>query len=96
MKEKYYVYVMTNIHNKVLYIGVTGDLIKRVYQHKEKLVDGFTKDYNVCKLVYYEIFEDIKYAIEREKQLKKRKREKKEEIINKSNPEWRDLYNIIV
>ena len=92
MTENYFVYIMSNIHNNVLYVGVTSNLVKRVYQHREKLVEGFTKKYNICKLVHYEIFEDANYAIEREKQLKKRKREKKEEIINNSNPMWDDLY----
>lgn len=76
----------------VLYTGVTSDLIKRVYQHKEGVVAGFTKKYNVKKLVYYEIFEDITEAIIREKQIKKGSRHRKTDLIERMNPEWRDLY----
>jgi putative endonuclease len=75
-----------------LYIGVTSDLVKRVYEHKNNLVGGFTKKYNVHKLVYYETTEDINSAITREKQLKRWKRSWKIELIEKKNPEWRDLY----
>jgi len=63
VKKQYYVYIITNKSNRVLYTGVTNDLLRRVYEHKEKLVDGFTKKYRTTKLVYYEIFEDIEYAI---------------------------------
>ena len=84
---------MTNNRNTVLYVGVTSDLIKRVYEHKAKLADGFTKKYNVVKLVYYEVFEDIENAIVREKQLKAGSREKKVQLIDSMNKEWRDLYD---
>ena len=70
MDRQYYVYIMTNKYNTVLYTGVTNDLVRRVYEHKEKLVDGFTKKYNVDKLVYFECADDIKAAIAREKQIK--------------------------
>lgn len=79
--------------NCTLYIGMTNDLIKRVYQHKNNLADGFTKKYNVHNLVYYEIHNDVCYAITREKQLKKWNRQWKIELIEKNNPEWEDLYN---
>jgi len=83
---------MTNKRNKVLYTGVTGDLIKRVYEHKEKLTKGFTKKYNVNKLVYYEVFDDMANAISREKQIKAGTREKKIELVNIMNDKWQDLY----
>ena len=72
----YYVYILTNFNNKVLYIGVTNDLNRRIYEHKNKLIDGFTKKYNVNKLVYYEEYKDVNEAISREKQLKGWKRQK--------------------
>ena len=93
MSKQYYVYIMTNVRNTVLYAGVTNDLIRRVYEHKERLVDGFTKKYNIAKLVYYEVFEDIENAILREKQIKAGSRQKKVQLINSINREWRDLYD---
>ena len=86
---------MTNKVNTVIYTGVTSDLKKRVYEHKEKLADGFTKKYNVDKLVYYEIFDDIRDAILREKQIKAGSRIKKLNLIKSINPEFRDLYDEI-
>jgi putative endonuclease len=83
---------MTNKNNKVLYTGITNDLKKRVYEHKGKFVDGFTKKYNVSKLVYYEIFEDPENAILREKKIKAGSRQKKIDLINSMNKEWADLY----
>ena len=93
MKQQgiYFVYILTNWNNKVMYIGVTNDLHKRVYQHKNKLIDGFTKKYNVNKLVYYEATEDIRSAIAREKQLKGWIRKKKNNLVTAINPEWKDL-----
>ena len=88
----YYVYILVNKRNGTLYIGVTNDLIKRVYEHKNNLIDGFTKKYNVHLLVYYEQHVDIESAITREKQLKKWNRKWKLELIEKENPQWRDLY----
>ena len=82
---------MTNKNNSVIYIGVTSNLIKRVYQHKTKTYKGFTFKYNCDKLIYYEEFNDIKQAIDREKQLKSSNRKRKEELINSMNPEWEDL-----
>jgi putative endonuclease len=83
---------MTNKRNTAVYTGVTNALKRRVYEHKEKRVDGFTKKYNITKLVYYEVFEDIENAILREKQIKGGSRQKKIELINSMNKEWRDLY----
>ena len=91
--KQYYVYIMTNKRNTVIYTGVTNNLIKRVYGHKQKLIEGFTKKYNVVKLVYYEAFGDCLSAIQREKQIKAGSRKKKEELINSINKEWRDLYD---
>ncbi len=83
---------MTNKNNTVLYTGVTNDLKRRVYEHKEKLIDGFTKKYNINKLVYYEVFEEVGNAIPREKQIKGGSRQKKLDLISRMNKEWRDLY----
>ena len=83
---------MTNKINTVLYTGITGDLIKRVYEHKQKMVEGFTKKYNINKLVYYEICNDPENAIAREKQIKAGSRKKKIDLIKGKNPEWNDLY----
>ena len=92
VSKQYYVYIVTNMGNTVLYTGITNDLKRRVYEHKEKLVEGFTKKYDITKLVYYEVFEDIENAILREKQLKAGSRRKKVELINSMNGEWHDLY----
>jgi len=92
MSKHFYVYIMTNKDNSVLYTGVTSDLIRRVYEHKEKLIKGFTKKYNVTKLVYYEIFENSYDSITREKQIKAGSRKKKLDLINKFNKEWKDIY----
>jgi len=86
---------LTNKHNTVLYTGITNDLKRRVYEHKEKLVDGFTKKYNITKLVYYEVFEDPENAILREKQIKAGSRQKKIDLINSINREWINLYEEI-
>jgi len=97
MIEKHgYVYILTNAHNNVLYTGVTSNLAKRVYEHRNKLVEGFTEKYNVHKLVYYEIFDDIMSAITREKQIKGWLRSKKILLIEKSNPDWKDRYEELV
>ena len=89
----YFIYILTNKNHAVLYTGVTNDLRERVYQHKEKLVKGFTKKYNVDKLVYYEHFTHIDEAIAREKQIKAGSRKKKIDLINSLNPEWKDLWD---
>ena len=90
--KHYYVYIMTNSHNTVLYTGITSDLKRRVYEHREKLLPGFTKKYNISKLVFYEIFQDPENAILREKQIKAGSRQKKIDLINSVNEEWLDLY----
>jgi putative endonuclease len=93
MDKQYYVYIMTNQTDRVLYTGVTYNLKKRMYEHKSKLIEGFTKKYNVDKLVYYEVYDDINDAIEREKQIKKGSRQKKIDLISKMNSFWKDLSN---
>jgi putative endonuclease len=95
MNRQYYVYIMTNRGNTVLYTGVTNDLQRRAYQHRAKLVRGFSRKYNATKLVYYEVCEDIYHAISREKQIKGGSRAKKIEMVNEMNPDWRDLYGDI-
>ena len=90
MKD-YYVYILTNQRHTVLYVGVTNDLVRRVYEHKNKLVDGFTKKYNVDKLIYFETTTDINSAIAREKQLKKWGHQKKAHLINMQNPKWQEI-----
>lgn len=97
MKKKLsYIYILFNRRNGTLYTGVTSDLIKRLYEHKNKLADGFTKKYGVDKLGYYEVFEDIKEAIKREKQIKGGSRTDKIRLIESINPEWVDLYDSIL
>ena len=89
----YYVYILASATNYTVYIGVTGDLIRRVYEHREHLdPDSFTSQYDVHKLVYFEQTNDVKAAIEREKQLKGWRRSKKNALIETMNPEWKDLY----
>lgn len=92
----YFVYIATNKINTVLYIGVTNNLIRRIFEHKQKMIAGFTSKYNINKLVYYEIFEDISLAITREKQLKAGSRKKKIELIKEMNPLFEDLYSKII
>ena len=95
-EKKGYVYILTNTNNTVLYIGVTSNLAKRVYEHKNKEVRGFTEKYNLHKLIYYEIFKDMMNAIIREKQIKGWLRSKKTLLIEKINPDWNDLYVSII
>ena len=95
MSKEFYVYVMTNRTNRVLYTGVTSNLAQRVWQHKEGLVQGFTKRYRVKKLVYAEPFDNAHDAIAREQQIKGGSRQNKTDLINDENPEWRDLYDDI-
>lgn len=90
--KQYCVYIMTN-KSGTLYIGVTGDLRKRIWEHKNKIAEGFTKKYNIDKLIYFKQTEDVMSALEREKQIKKWNRQKKINLINKVNPNWEDLYN---
>jgi putative endonuclease len=93
MEKQYYVDIMTNKNNRVLYTGITNDLMRRAYAHREKLVEGFTTRYNVGKLVYFEIFRDVESALLREKQIKGGPGAKKLDLINGFNKDWRDLYN---
>jgi len=92
-ERQYCVYIMANAHNTVLYTGVTNDLQRRVLEHKEGKGGGFTKKYNVTKLVYFEYGDDINIAIAREKQIKAGSRQKKIDLINSINPEWKDLFD---
>ena len=87
----YFVYILTNKTNKVLYTGVTNNLERRLYEHKNHLVDGFSSKYNTTKLVYYEVSESVESAIAREKQIKAYRRDKKIALINELNSEWKDL-----
>ncbi|MDR3365287.1 MAG: GIY-YIG nuclease family protein [Clostridiales Family XIII bacterium] len=96
VNKRGYVYILANRRNGTLYIGVTSNLVKRVYEHKEKFVEGFAKTYDVDRLVYYEVYDDIRLAIEREKQLKKWKRDWKIALIERDNPLWADLYQGII
>jgi putative endonuclease len=93
MTKHYYVYILANKRNGTLYIGVTNNLIKRVYEHKNNLVTGFTEKYKVHMLVFYEQYDDVKDAILREKRLKKWNRQWKIDHIEKMNPNWKDLYD---
>ena len=96
MDKQYYVYILASRKNGTLYIGITSDLVKRVWEHKEKAVKGFTSKYGIEKLVYYEIFDDPENAIKREKRLKEYKLQWKIGLIEKSKPEWKDLYEEII
>ena len=90
------VYILASKKNGSLYIGVTSNIVKRIYEHKNSFVESFTKKYQIYNLVYYEIYEDIEEAIKREKQLKKWNRQWKIALIEKENPEWHDLYRDIL
>lgn len=89
--DNYYVYFMSNKNNSVLYIGVTSDLVKRVYQHKTKIFGGFTAKYCCNKLIYYESYNSVVSAINREKQLKSGSRKRKDDLVSNFNPDWKDL-----
>ncbi|MBZ0201154.1 MAG: GIY-YIG nuclease family protein [Ignavibacteriaceae bacterium] len=94
--KQYYVYILASKKNGTLYIGVTNDLVRRSYEHREGLIEGFTKKYNIKTLVYYEVFIDIHEAIHREKALEKWYRSWKIKLINEKNPQWEDLYYSIL
>ncbi len=94
--KQYYVYILTNVTNRVLYTGVTNNIVRRFYEHKQRLGKGFTARYNLNKLVWYEIYEDIEQAILREKQIKAGSREKKLKLIEKDNPTFKDLYQNLI
>ena len=91
--SQYYVYILSSAKYGTLYIGITSDLVKRVYEHKKNLADGFTKKYRVHQLMYYEVHEDVHEAILREKQIKKWRRDWKINLIERDNPHWIDLYD---
>ena len=91
--KQYYVYIMTNTHNTVLYTGMTNDLQRRAYEHRTGQGSGFTSRYNAKKLVWYQVCEDVNSAIAREKQIKGGSRKKKIDLVERMNPEWRDLYD---
>ena len=94
--RQYYVYILFSKKNGTLYVGVTNNLVKRVWEHKNKVVEGFTQKYGVDKLGYYEVYENINSAIAREKQLKGGNRKSKLELIELNNPDWQDLYYCIL
>ena len=96
MDKDYYVYVLASQRNGTLYVGVTSNLLKRIWEHKNKVIQGFTQKYSVDKLVYFEQYRDPENAIKREKRLKNYNRQWKLELVEKENPEWRDLYTELV
>ena len=95
-ENQYYVYIITNKYNTTIYVGVTNNLVRRIYEHKNKLVEGFSSKYNLNKLIYFEYSENIESAIAREKQIKNYSRAKKELLIEKMNPNRIDLYDSIL
>lgn len=95
MKSNSYIYIITNKTNSVVYIGLTTNLIQRIFQHRNKRIEGFSSKYSLYKLVYYEIFDDLDNALSREKQLKRWHREWKNNLIETMNPDWKDLYDEI-
>ena len=95
MKENFYVYIVSSFQNRVLYTGMTSNLPKRIWEHKNKVADGFTKKYNVDRLVYFEVYDSVEEAIKRERNMKEWKRDWKIKRIEKMNPEWDDLYEKI-
>lgn len=96
MNKEFYVYLLSNKNQTVFYTGVTNNLIRRIYEHKQKIIEGFTKKYNINQLLYYELLSDPTNAILREKQVKDMRREKKLELIKKMNPDMKDLYSEII
>ena len=94
-QHNYYIYILSNWNNKVLYVGITNNLERRLYEHKNKLIEGFTKKYNLDKLVYFEHTTDVNSAIRREKEIKKWRREKKNNLIESLNPGWAELTHTI-
>lgn len=89
--KNYYVYLSTNWNNRVMYVGMANNLERRMYEHKNKLIEGFTKKYNIDRLVYFVETSDVNAALSREKEIKKWRREKKDSLVLSSNPEWKDL-----
>ncbi len=96
MTHQYFVYILTNDRRTTLYIGITNDLVRRIHQHRQKAIPGFSSRYNLDHLVFYEETSDVTAAITREKQIKAGSRQKKIDLITSVNPDWRDLYNDIV
>ena len=96
MSKQYHIYILASSKNGTLYIGVTSDLVKRIYEYKQGLVEGFTKKHTIHALVYYEVVNDVNSAITREKQLKRWNREWKINLIEKDNPGWKDLYKGLI
>ena len=94
--KTFFIYILTNQQNGILYVGVTSNLLKRVWEHKNKVVEGFTEKYSVNRLVYYEQTIDVQVALQREKTLKRWKRDWKIELIEKENPDWKDLYEALI
>ena len=94
--NSYYVYILASRKSGTLYIGVTNDLVRRAYDHKSNVIQGFTEKYGVHNLVYYESYTDVRDALTREKRLKKWKRQWKIDLIESVNPDWRDLYSLII
>ncbi|WP_323738139.1 GIY-YIG nuclease family protein [Candidatus Trichorickettsia mobilis] len=94
--KTYWVYILCSKRNGTLYVGVTSDIARRIYEHKQKLLEGFTHKYSVDKLVYVELFQNVNAAIHREKCIKRWKRVWKLKLINNQNPEWKDLYETIL
>ena len=95
MDKQFYVYILASKRNGTLYIGVTSQLVQRIWQHKNKMIEGFTEKYNVDRLVYYETHSNAESAITREKQMKKWRRDWKIRLIERKNPDWKDLYDDI-
>ena len=91
VNNSYYIYILTNWNDQVMYVGMTNNLERRVYEHKHKLIEGFTAKYNINKLVYYEETQDVNAALAREKEIKKWRREKKNILVQEANPTWQDL-----
>jgi len=96
MQKQFYVYILASRHNGTLYTGVTSDLVKRAWQHRNDEIDGFTKKYDVKRLVYYETHQTAEPAIKRENQIKKWNRQWKLRLIEEGNPDWKDLFGLIV
>ncbi len=95
MAKQFAIYIVANKSRNIIYIGVTSNLQKRVWEHKSKVVDGFTKRYNITDLMYYKLYDNAENAILREKRLKKYKRVQKDKLVIKDNPEWKDLYETL-
>jgi putative endonuclease len=95
-RRTYFVYIVTNQPNGTLYTGMTNDLVRRIREHKEKQIKGFTQKYETSRLVHYESFNEVKNAIQREKQIKEWRRDWKKALIEKDNPEWCDLYDLLI